>query len=174
MTGIATWPRGCSKPTCGASTRAQTHRMPEPGRSAAVLDLLDRLGPEIVVVDVDILGSYRRDHAAFAGVGERSMVPSVRTEDVDIDDDDLGAESVQEIEYGCRASWLRHPVGLRSCRSPTRGLRAASWPGRDPRHRGRRVWLRAQRSGPGAHLPDPAGPRARRGGARRWCRAMRS
>src|SRR5664280_2306746 len=97
MTGIATWPRGCSKPTCGASTRAQTHRMPEPGRSAAVLDLLDRLGPEIVVVDVDILGSYRRDHAAFADAGERSMVPSVRTEDVDIDDDDLGAESVHAI-----------------------------------------------------------------------------
>src|ERR1039458_4541623 len=83
MTGIATWPRGCSRPTSGTSTRAKSHRMPEPGRSAAVLDLLDRLGPEIVVVDVDILGSYRRDHAAFADAGEpAALVRAQKTSDV--------------------------------------------------------------------------------------------
>ncbi|MGP0108935.1 MAG: FAD-binding oxidoreductase [Acidimicrobiales bacterium] len=57
--------------------------MPEPGRSAAVLDLRDRLGPEIVVVDVDILDSYRRDHAAFADAGEpAALVRAQKISDV--------------------------------------------------------------------------------------------
>jgi D-lactate dehydrogenase (cytochrome)/glycolate oxidase len=57
--------------------------MHDRGRPVAVDDLLDRLGSEIVVVDVDILGSYRRDQAAFADAGEpAALVRAQKTSDV--------------------------------------------------------------------------------------------